>query len=420
MKMDLGACVAAARAAATSGLWSPEDLRRFQDKRLRAVVRHAAENVPYYRELYRTHGVDPRAIRGLEDIAKLPVSSKADMQRRRADELVARGVDPEHLALHRTSGSTGIPFTIRRGWIEEHFLNLLRIRERSRIGIGWTGRLARVALPSGAVPKRQILDCRRPARELLDELVRIRPDVLSGYPGTLAWLATEASEEHRRGIRPRIIQCGAETLTPVFRRQITEAFGARVYDFYGAHEFNLLARECAKTGLYHVLDWSLILEVLKDGRPVAEGERGEVHGTALHSYAMPFVRYRVGDFATRGPSPCRCGAVCTTLESIDGRVMDMFVLPDGKALHPYTLVKPLAHGVQWVRRYQVIQERRDRIRILVVPLSGQEVGADQRGALLSLLREAAPSSVELAVEFVAELPPAPSGKLRSCFSLIES
>jgi phenylacetate-coenzyme A ligase PaaK-like adenylate-forming protein len=112
--------------------------------------------------------------------------------------------------------------------------------------------------------------------------------------------------------------------------------------------------------------------------------------------------------------------VCTTLKSIDGRVMDMFVLPDGSALHPYTLVKPIAHGVQWVRRYQVIQVRPDLIRVLVVTLAGHEVGAGQRATLLRLVREATPASVELEIDFVDQLPPAPSGKLKSCFSLVAS
>ncbi len=418
MKLNLGAYAAAARAAAASSRWSPEDVRRFQEDRLRAVVRHAAENVPYYRELYRAHGVDPREIRGLDDLAYLPVSTKADMQQRRAVDLVTCGIDPDRLAIRRSSGSTGLPFTIRRAWFEEHFLNLLRIREHSKIGIQWTDREARVALPGKGLLKKRILDCRKPARELLEELARIAPAVITGYAGALAWLASEAGPEHRRLIRPRIIVSGAETLTPVFRRQLSEAFGARVFDFYGAHEFNLLARECAETGLYHVLDWGLILEVLKDGRPAAEGEIGEVYATALHSFAMPFVRYRVGDLAARGPTPCPCGAVCTTLKSIEGRVMDMFVLPDGAALHPYTLVRPVAHGVPWVRRYQVIQERRDRIRLNVVTLSGYDVGPEQRRLLLKLVREATPTSVELEIVFVDELPPAPSGKVRSSFSIV--
>lgn len=399
-------------------MWSLEQLKRFQSAQLRSLVQHAAEKVPYYRDLYRAHGVDPREIRTIADLERLPFSSKPDMQQRRAEDLVRHGMDPERMAIHRTSGSTGIPFTIRRAWFEEHFLNLLRIRERSRIGIRWLDKSARVALPTKGARKRQNLDCMKPAPELLDELARVRPDVLSGYPGTLAWLATEASPEHRRQIRPRIITTGAETLTPVFRRQISEAFGGRMYDFYGAHEFNLLARECAETGLYHVIDWGLILEVVKDGRPVAEGESGEVVGTGLHSYGMPFVRYRVGDFATRGPTPCPCGAQCSTLKSIDGRVLDMFVLPDGSTLHPYRLVRPLAHGVTWVRRYQVIQEAPDRIRVLVVALAGHPVGPEQRAELWGKLRENTPQVVQLSLDFVDQLPPAPSGKLRSCFTLI--
>ena len=89
------------------------------------------------------------------------------------------------------------------------------------------------------------------------------------------------------------------------RQQITQGFRAPVFEMYDSHEFNLLAWECSATGEMHISDYGMILEVLRDGRPVREGERGEVVGTNLYAYTMPFIRYRLGDIVTKGSEVCR-------------------------------------------------------------------------------------------------------------------
>ena len=79
------------------------------------------------------------------------------------------------------------------------------------------------------------------------------------------------------------------------RRHITETFAAPVFNLYASNEFNVIAWECQETGELHTCDDGVIIEVLKDGRPAAAGERGEVVGTNLHSFAMPLIRFRLGD-----------------------------------------------------------------------------------------------------------------------------
>src|SRR5205814_6347866 len=126
----------------------------------------------------------------------------------------------------------------------------------------------------------------------------------------------------RPEIRPRLITTGAEVQTPRMRKQIAEAFRAPVYNVYGAHEFNLLAWECCKTGLMHTCDDLLVLEVIRGDKPAAAGERGEVVCTSLHSYAMPFIRHRLDDVAMRGPDACPCGAPFGVFAQVLGRMFD--------------------------------------------------------------------------------------------------
>ncbi|MGQ9633623.1 MAG: hypothetical protein ACUVXB_05195, partial [Bryobacteraceae bacterium] len=165
----------------------------------------------------------------------------------------------------------------------------------------------------GLLPRYSV-SCLLPAPEILARLSKIQPDILGGYPDALAWIASEAVKEDLRRIRPRFVTTGGETLTPDLRARIAECFRAPVYDSYAAHEFNLLAYECRETGLYHVAEENVLLEVLDNGRPVAPGQTGEVVATALHSFAMPSLPYWTGDLAVRGPLRCPCGAPHATLE----------------------------------------------------------------------------------------------------------
>src|SRR6185369_5670700 len=110
------------------------DLDRYRDARVRAIVQHAYEHVPYYRELFDTHGVDPRAVHGVADLSAIPTTSKQDLQAREEPALIARGLDAGRLIVRRTTGSTGQPLHIRRTWSEERLLGAFRWRALRALG----------------------------------------------------------------------------------------------------------------------------------------------------------------------------------------------------------------------------------------------------------------------------------------------
>jgi phenylacetate-CoA ligase len=125
---------------------------------------------------------------------------------------------------------------------------------------------------------------------------------------------------------------------------------------------------------FHVADDGTVLEVLKDDRPAQPGEVGEVVATRLHGFAMPFIRYRLGDLVTQGETACACGAPFSTIFTVQGRMLDYFPLANGRLVHPYELVMIiLNHGTRWIAQYQLTQERRDRVVLRVCtrsPLRG--------------------------------------------------
>jgi phenylacetate-coenzyme A ligase PaaK-like adenylate-forming protein len=105
-----------------------EEIVETQVRRLRSVVRHVYDRVPYYRSRFRRAGVSPDDIRGLEDLSAIPITSKADLQPLSVRDTVAAGIDPDSLLTRHTSGSTGEPLEVRRSLREERLLLAYRLR----------------------------------------------------------------------------------------------------------------------------------------------------------------------------------------------------------------------------------------------------------------------------------------------------
>lgn len=399
----------------------------FQARRLRSVVAHAYERVPYYRRLFDAHGVRTAAVRLPADLSALPVTTKADLRAQPLGDIIARGVDPGRLIAHTTSGSSGEPFTIRRTWLEERALGAFRLRAFHGFGMRATDRLGLVGLAHQPHPRdrqlpqrlayamglyrRHLISCLRPPADVLQAVRDARPDIVSAYPGVLSRLADALEDDGRPAPPLRFIVSAGEVLDPDTRRRVSERFGAPVFELYASFEFALIASQCRETGLLHVCDDNVVVEIVRDGQPARPGERGEIVLTSLHARAMPFVRYRLGDLVTRGPDPCPCGAPFSTIASVQGRVLDYLSLPDGRLLHPYEIVTRLPRKPDtWIRRYCIVQDRIDRIVLQIVPTRPPEADelVDVRKTLIPVFGQ----GVELTLELVADIEPDPSGKHR--------
>lgn len=424
-------CVAL-RAALGGPPLPPRELAAFRDRALRTLVAHAYRSVPYYRRLFDRHGLRPGDVRSVADLPAIPVTTKDDLRAVPAQDTIARGLDAARLLEVTTSGVSGEPFTIRRTWLERRLTVCFWVRAKRYLGQRPSDRSASISLVRrgrGHDPTLQMrvlnalglfrkltLSCFEQPAEALRALRSYRPDRLSAYPGVLALLADEMTDEDRRLVRPRLVMAGGEVMTPLARRRIAEAFGTPVYNLYGAHELNLIAWQCRQTGQMHTCDDAVILEVLKDGRPAAPGERGEPVGTNLHSYAMPFIRYRLGDVVTQGVAACPCGRPFGTIHAIQGRVIDYFPLPDGRWMHPYEIVAPLLQTAPWIRRYQILQEQEDSVvlRVVAAPAPSPEDIARLEGVVKPILGP----GVAFRVEPVPAIEIGPGGKTQVLRSLV--
>jgi phenylacetate-CoA ligase len=408
-----------------------EQLVDFQNERLRRLVDHAYRYVPYYRGLFDRHGLKPQDIRTVEDLAAVPITSRSDMQALPVEDVVARHVKPGSLITRSSSGSTGRPFTVRRTWLEERVHGAFRLRALRSLGLRasdkhcivmgqWNHQLRdhqliQRILATFGIARQSVVNGLQAPEDIVQILQELRPGVISGYPGVLARIAQTVSGDKFRYPQLRFICTGGEVLTPLMRQQIQDGFSVPVYDTYGSIEFNLLAWECQTTGEYHSCDDGLIIELLRDGVPVADGERGEVVGTDLHSFAMPMIRYQLGDVATKGSQTCPCGQPFSTIRSIQGRMIDYFVLPGNRVVHPYEfgVIK-----VSWIREFQVTQESLNFIVMRVVPFHSPST--QEMAALVQPVIALLGSNVQFQVVFVTEIPMDANGKFRVYRSHIRS
>ncbi|OPX36338.1 MAG: hypothetical protein B1H11_07630 [Desulfobacteraceae bacterium 4484_190.1] len=406
----------------------------FRNRKLRSVVRYAYNNVGYYRNLFNKAGIKPEDIRTAEDLSILPITSSQDYRIRQQHEIVSREIRMAKTVQRATSGATGRPFIIRRSPLEDHLMNMFRIRAFQQFGIRISDKLAHIRLVSSSHRRENVLgrirqrvgvyreysiNSLQSTYRIVQELTRLRPDIVKGYPAVLSHIAPSVARARGSVPRPRFLIGGGESLIP-FRRQVIEnGFDSRIFDIYGSHEFNVLAWECPVTGEYHICDDNVIVEILRNGRPAREGERGEVVATGLHSYSMPFIRYRLGDIATRGGDMCQCGQPFSTLRAIQGRMHDYFRMPDGSYLHPDQLVVPIMENESpWFDQYQLIQESENFIVLKIKPFSVPH--EQQLEHVRNLARGNLPASVEFRIDLVRALSSQESGKFRFCKSMVNS
>jgi len=402
---------------------SPERLRKLQDRKLRRLVRHAYDNVPYYRRLFDGAKLKPEDIRTVDDLERVPITTKEQFQGTPLSERLCRGIDPAGCEVIRTSGSTGLPLRLYRtprecdmrvaaearmlfACLKRPFPRFLGVTMRALPlagGLLRKGPWRTMRVNPGLGPKR-IAEIAR----------RFRPHVLWGYPSRLHLLARTMQEEPGGPIRIETAITGSETLDPAERADIGRIFGAEVFDAYGAHEFGRIGWECRRHTGVHLCTDSYVVEVVRSGRRVKPGEPGEAVVTALDLRAMPMIRYLLGDIFAVSEERCPCGRGFPLVKAIEGRRDDVVTLPDGRILSSRDLSEPV-YDIPGVKQFKVIQDRPDHVVVEIVRT--RDFPPDGVERLQKFYHERQPA-LKMTVRFVSNIPRDPSGKLRKIISLV--
>ena len=416
--------------------WEQEKLEEYRDRRVRAIVRYAYENVPFYHSLFRKTGIKPSDITCFRHLSRLPVVRKDDLRSNMAD-VISKKYRCEDLKEVRTSGSTGKPFGIYLAQREDEFRKAKHLRANIAVGQRPRDRWVITAPPhrSEEVTRFQRLFgffAFTPVSALddigsqLDVIERLDPDVLDGFSNSLVFLAKEVEKRGVSPIQPRLIIGGADLISKSSRALVEKVFDAPFFDQYACIELERLAWQCKEKQGYHIDVDSVVMQFVdEEGAEVAPGERGEIVCTSLFNYAMPFLRYAVGDVGVSDEDvDCACGRTLPLMKVVEGRKDSFVLLPDGRVVAPLVFgwIMEFFKFYKYVEHYRIIQKKVDLFKVLVKRRVGDFRDAEFETELLANMRKmlGVGDSVGFDVELVEEIPLDKSGKFMKVVSEIEN
>lgn len=379
-----------------------EQLRELQLQRLKKTVQIAA-NSPFYKEVFREHGITPDSIRTLEDIRKIPFTTKADMRANYPFGLVAGNMCEDGVRIHSSSGTTGTPTVIVHSkhdldsWanLVARCLYMVGVRKtdvfQNSSGYGmFTGglgfqygaeRLGALTIPAAAGnSKRQI--------KFISDF---KTTVLHAIPSYAVRLAEVLQES---GIEPsstslRILVIGAEPHTDEQRRKIERMLGVKAYNSFGMTEMNGpgVAFECIEQNGMHLWEDCYLAEIIDPdtGEVLPEGEIGELVLTTLDREMMPLIRYRTRDLTRILPSSCPCGRTHLRLDRIKGRSDDMFIIK-GVNIFPMQVEKILVQFPELGSNYLITLDTINNQDEMIIEVELSDLSTDNYVELENIRR----------------------------------
>ena len=319
-----------------------DQLEALQLTRLRDVVARVA-HVPFYREAFELRGITPKSMRSLDDLRRLPFTTKDDL--RRHHPLGFLTVPRDQLArIHGSSGTTGKPtfvaytandlqlwsdlcarFLIAGGLKPQHTVHVAFGYGLFTGGFGLHYGIENVGaavVPAASGNTRRQIEI---IQDLGSEVLICTPS----YALTIAETARELGIDPR-SLPLRFAHFGGEPWTEEMRQQIEADMDILAFNNYGLSEVigPGVSGECALRDGMHIQEDHFIVECLDPDTldPVPEGEEGELVITALTKEAMPLLRYRTRDIARLNREPCACGRATARMSRVTGRTDDMLII----------------------------------------------------------------------------------------------
>jgi phenylacetate-CoA ligase len=354
-----------------------QELESIQLKKLKLMLIHAYDHVPYYHKLFDAAKFKPKDFKDLEDLRRIPVTTKKDLQRNFPNTLT-KGIDLSHQKMRFTSGSTGNPLNIVISPEEDiQICNVSYNYPFLECGLKSTDNLVSIATGSGGESIRQprkyakiipyfVSETSIPTltdgKKLMDVLQQINPDGISTYPSMLTLLCNYDVSE----LNPKLIFAAGETLTKHCRDAVKLAFNIEIFNIYGSEEFGRMAFECNKhSGLHMITDNNVIEFIDERGEHVDSGEEGEIIVTGLINRTSPLIRFAIGDVGIPIDDECSCGRKWPLIKSIIGRTDDYLILPSDKKISMWQFLRPFKNVLKsnpfCISQWQVVQEKKNSI-----------------------------------------------------------
>ena len=411
--------------------WPAEKLQAQQFRQAGQLLRYARAQVPFYRERLKGFAWDGRQPLDPSLWAQLPVLRREDIQTHGGRALLSEKYPKSHGKTRQvnTSGSSGKPLTVTSSAMAAIFWNVITLRDFLWRRLDFSAKMAairfdekrRATYPEGAVVDFwlksaqpflatgpcAVLDISTPVDKQVEWLARQEANYLITYPSNLEAMLLHCVEAQIDLPTLSQIQTFSEALHPRVRALCQEVWGLDLSDMYSCNETGYIALQCPGRDHYHVQSENIIVEIIDaEGNSCAPGERGRVVLSDLHNFAMPLIRYDVGDYAEFGEL-CSCGRGLPVLKNVIGRVRGMLTLADGSRIRPDFGGRRF-HEVADIRQYQVIQKSRDKLEVKLVAPGG--LSDSETLALRQMISAQLGHPFEVAFSFHDEIPRSAGGK----------
>lgn len=405
--------------------------------RLTQLLAHCQRHVPYYarsmEQLKPSFERDPETF-----LRELPVLTKDDV-RAHFHALKSSDLGRRRWLYNTSGGSTGEPLKLIQdldysaSTMAGLMLNFEWLGRRVGEPLLWVWGSERDVLEGSVGTKMAILNFLSNERwlnafritpdQMLRTLTAISddpPKLIVGYVKSMYELARYAEINDVPVTPQSAILTSAGTLFDFMRQQIERTFECEVFNRYGSREVGNIAWECKHHSGLHAFPWCNYIEVLDDdGSPVPRGQEGHIAVTCLNNYAMPLIRYLIGDRGILSErEQCSCGRSGQILEAVTGRSIDTFRTRDGTLIDGEYFIHALYHR-EWVEKFQIVQKDYGHVLFRIVPV-GSEVAQSETDQITDRTRLVLGQDCRVQFEFVDDLAPTGTGKYRYVMSEVEA
>ncbi len=368
-------------ALAKSDFFSQKDWGRVQIKKLRNILVHAGSSVPYWQKLFRKLDLDPERFRDFDDLSKIPIITRTDIKKIPIENLLAKKTPQHRFVRSSTSGSTGEPFVFFQDTRDVFRRRINTYQEIRYMGLSPKD----IFLVLGLGARRDLDDMRfriNPADLDSDE----RAEDISSLVLSLGnfSLMTTPSYLHsflrfckKMGLRPKInaIIYYGEVLNAEDHKVAEDFFNCNIYSTYGTTECSLVGTQCRLKN-FHLAPWMNYVEIIKG----LNGGPGRIVVTFFENYAMPFIRYDIGDLGYFRNSICACG-VGTGIIELAGRSLGNIQFSNGKSYPLSFMLQHISDNYSAEIERVQFEQSGDGLRLIVMPTGNSRQFEDVRQKL---------------------------------------
>lgn len=412
--------------------WSREQLETYQLQKLGKLLKHAYENVPYYRRVFDERGLKPEDIQDFSDLQKLPYLTK-DVIRKNINDLKARNYPDNKFEYVTTSGTTSGAMSPLGFYYEK---GVSRAREWAfiktqwdRIGYHFWDKCAVLrGYVSRATDKSKFFDYSLFGRWLIlspflmsdknlsnyiDKLREFEPKYIQAFPSEIYIIAKFMKEND---IDPfpsvKALLCGSENLYEWQRKLLEGVFDCRVYCWYGHAEQAVLAGECEVSSNYHIFpEYGIVELVDSSDKIITSGNKlGEIVATGLNNDIMPLIRYRTMDLARISDIDCECRRNYRMITQIEGRLQEMIIAKDKRLISVTAILAAIKRleSFPQLKNVQFVQEKAGLLKIKIV--KGSNYSDEDENEILTSIDKNFRGSLKAEIEYVDHIPTTVGGK----------